>query len=71
MFDVDTGKWFSVGKLALDPYWWDYNNTLSIWASAVRQNLTTGLYFWAGSEVPLRVKNYNPVRCAGPSPAHL
>ena len=57
MFDVDTGKWFRVGKLELDPYWWDYNGTLPIWASAVRQNLKVGVYFWAGSEVRLRLRN--------------
>ena len=52
IFDVDTGKKFRIGKSSsLDPYWWNYNGTLPIWVSAVKQNLKAGVYFWPGSEV--------------------
>lgn len=51
MFDVDTGKIFRVGPMALDPYFWDFNGTRPIWVSAIRQNIKSGVYFWPGSEV--------------------
>lgn len=56
MFDIDTGKVFRVGPMALDPYFWDYNTTRPIWVSAERQNIKSGVYFWPGSEV--RAESY-------------
>lgn len=52
ILEVDTGKRFRIGKASsLEPYWWEYNGTMPIWASAVRQNLKAGVYYWPGSEV--------------------
>ncbi|KAK7110899.1 ectonucleotide pyrophosphatase/phosphodiesterase family member 5-like [Littorina saxatilis] len=54
MYDPDHNATFSKG--AGDPFWWDGGEP--IWVTAERQNKTTGVFYWPGSET--RIRGYLP-----------